>query len=110
MNWDDVLDRLRSAGFNPAEEIYIDNYGNILPLEHPEFQGRFFRCARGIINCSGLRIEVYLFPSESHLQDFLDIIGSDPWWAAHQNIVVHFPESDPVVIGSILHAILDTTA
>jgi len=37
MTWDDVLERLGSAGLNPREEIYIDNYGNILPLEHPQF-------------------------------------------------------------------------
>ena len=108
MTWDDVLERLHAAGLKPAEEIYIDNYGNTLPLEHPEFQGRYFRCARGIVNCNGLRIEAYVFPSEAHLQDFLEVVGSDPSWAAHRNVAIHFPESDPVVTGSILHAIADT--
>ena len=109
MTWDDVLDRLKSNGFDPAEEIYIDNYGNILPFEHPEFKGRYLRCARGIMNCAGLRIEAYIFPSETQLQDFLDVLGADTGWFARQNIVLHFPESDPAVIGSILQAIPATT-
>lgn len=108
MTWEDVLDRLGSAGLNPLEEIYIDNYGNFLPLEHPQFQGRFFRCARGIADCEGYRLEVYLFPSETHLQDFLEVIGSDPQWVAHQNVVLRLPQGDPVIAGRILHAISDT--
>ena len=109
MTWDEVLDKVRSAGLNASEEIYIDNYGNILPSEYSQFQGRFMRCARGVMKCDGLRVEAYIFPSEGQLQDFLDVIGSsDPWWIAHQNVALHFPESDPAVIGSILQAMSDT--
>jgi hypothetical protein len=107
MTWNDVLDRLRSAGLNPVEEIYIDNYGNILPLEHPEFRGRFFRCARGVVNCGSSRIEVYLFPSESHREDFLEVIGGDAGWIAHQNVVLRLSQGDPAIMGSILQAISD---
>ena len=96
---------MKSAGLNPVEEIYVDNYGNALPLDRPEFRGRFFRCARGVIRCGGLRVEVFLFPSEGHLEDFLEIIGDDPWWVAHQNVLLHFPESDPAAVGGILEAI-----
>jgi hypothetical protein len=108
VTWDDVLERIKAAGLQPTEEIYIDNYGNVLPLEHPEFQGRFFRCARGVLTCRGLRIEAFLFPSEAHLRDFIEVIGDDPWWIVHENLVIHFPESDPAVIGSILEAIAGT--
>jgi hypothetical protein len=107
MTFADVLDRLRTAGLNPAEEIYIDNYGNILPMEHPGFKGRFFRCARGVVNCNGSRVEVYLFPSESHREDFLEVIGTDPGWIAHQNVVLRLSQGDPAIMGSILQAISD---
>ena len=105
MVWNDLLDRMRSAGLNPVEEIYIDNYGNTLPLDRPEFRGRFLRCARGVIRCGNLRIEAFIFPSENDLQDFLEIAGNDPRWVVHQNALLHFPESDPAVAGSILEAI-----
>jgi hypothetical protein len=108
LTWDDVLEKLTSAGLRPLEEIYIDNYGNLLPLEHPEFQGRYFRCARGVITCGDVRIEALIFPSEGHLDDFLEVIGDDPWWIVHPNVVLHFPESDPAVIGNILEAISGT--
>ena len=108
MVWDDVLARMRAAGFDPVEEIYIDNYGNALPLDLPEFQGRYFRCARGVMKCDDVRIEAFLFPSEGHLEDFLDVIGNDPRWVVHDNVVLHFPGSDPEVIGSILEAISGT--
>ena len=77
MVWNDLVDRLQSAGLNPVEEIYIDNYGNTLPLDRPEFRGRYFRCARGVIRCGDLRIEAFLFPSENHLQDFIMINSKD---------------------------------
>ena len=105
MVWNDLLDRMRSAGLNPVEEIYIDNYGNTLPLDRPEFRGRYFRCARGVIRSGELRIEVLVFPSEGHLQDFMEILGEDPWWVVHQNVLLHFAESDPAVVGRILEAI-----
>jgi hypothetical protein len=108
MTWDDVLERLGDAGLKPVEEIYIDNYGNTLPVEYPRFRGRLFRCARGIVECRGLRVEVYIFPSEGHLEDFIEVMGEDPLWVARRNVVFHFPESDSVFIGSILDAISDT--
>jgi hypothetical protein len=96
---------MKSAGLDPVEEIYIDNYGNTLPLDRPEFRGRFFRCARGVVKCGDLRIEAFLFPSETHLQDFLEVAGDDPWWVAQQNVLLHFPEADPAVVGTIMEAI-----
>jgi hypothetical protein len=105
MVWNDLLDRMKSAGLDPVEEIYIDNYGNTLPLDRPEFRGRFFRCARGVVKCGDLRIEAFLFPSETHLQDFLEVAGDDPGWVAHQNVLLHFPEADPAVVGTIMEAI-----
>jgi len=105
MTWDDVLEKLDSAGLQPVEEIYVDNYGNTLPIEHPNFQDRVFRCARGIMECRGVRIETYIFPSEGQAEDFLEVIGQNPLWVAHQNVVFHFPESGFSLIHSILDAI-----
>lgn len=105
MTWDDIIDRMRSAELSPVEEIYVDNYGNSLPLDYPEFQGRFFRLARGVVKCNGLKIEAFVFPSEGHLQEFMEVIGDDPWWVVHKNIVLHFPVSDPAVVGNILDSI-----
>ena len=108
MTWDDVLERLVSAGLDPVEEVYVDNYGNMLPTEYPRFRDRVFRCARGIIECGGVRIEAYVFPSESQLEDFMELIGKDPLWVADHNVVFHFQESDPAFIGRILNAISHT--
>jgi hypothetical protein len=107
MTWDDLLERLAAAGLEPVEEIYVDNYGNTLPVEYPRFRGRVFRCARGVMECRGVRIEAYIFPSEVHLEDFLEVIGNDPLWVAHRNAVFHFPEPDSAFIGSILNAVSD---
>jgi len=105
MIWNDVLDALRSAGLYPIEEIYMENYGKILAAQRPEFAGRYFRCAYGVVKCKGLRIEAFLFPSEGHLHEFLEVIGDDPWWVTRKNAVFHFPVSDPAVVGNILDAI-----
>jgi hypothetical protein len=105
MTWDDVLDRLAAANIKPIEEIYMEHYGKVLATERPEFHGRYFRCTYGILRCDGLRVEVFLFPSETHLQEFLDIIGDDPWYVATANAVLHFPECDPSLIGNILDAL-----
>ena len=105
MNWDNVIDRLSDAGIKPIEEIYMENYGKVLTAERQEFHGRYFRCTYGVVRCEGVRIEVFLFPSETHLQDFLEVTGDDPWWVAHQNVLLHFPEADPAVVGTIMEAI-----
>ncbi|MBI4472493.1 MAG: hypothetical protein HY646_07475 [Acidobacteria bacterium] len=105
MTWNDVIDRLTRAGLKPAEETYMENYGTILSTQHAEFAGRYFRCAYGVVKCDGLRIEAFLFPYEGHLQEFLEVIGDDPWWVPHQNVIFHFPVSDPVVVGNILDAV-----
>src|SRR5438093_1140639 len=105
MVWNDLLDKLKAAGLNPAEEIYVDNYGNTLPLDRPEFRGRFFRCARGVVRLGDVRIEVFLFPSDGHLQDFTEIAGDDPWWVSHDNVLLHFPVSDPAIVGKVIDAI-----
>ena len=105
MNWDDVIDRLQASGIQPIEEIYMEHYGKVLAAQRLEFSGRNFRCTYGVIRCEGTRIEVFLFPSESHPSEFLDVIGDDPWYAAVRNAVLHFPECDPAVIGDILDAL-----
>jgi hypothetical protein len=105
MIWNDVLDQLKAAGLNPVEEIYMENYGKILAAQRPEFAGRYFRCAYGVVKCGELRIEAFLFPYEGHLQEFLEVIGDDPWWVARKNVIFHFPESDPAAVGNILDAI-----
>jgi hypothetical protein len=105
MTWDDILEKLDSAGLHPVEEIYIDNYGNMLSIDHAPFKGRTFRCTRGIVRCGGEPVEIYLFPSESHLQDFVEVMNADLRWVAHENVLFHFPKSDPALVGSILSAV-----
>jgi hypothetical protein len=105
MIWNDVLEQLHAGGLNPVEEIYMENYGKILAVQRPEFAGRYFRCAYGVVLVNGVRVETFLFPSEIHLQEFLDVIGDDPWWVSHKNVIFHFPPSDPDVIDNILGAI-----
>jgi hypothetical protein len=105
MTWDNILDVLKAAGLDPVEEIYMENYGKILAAQRPEFSGRYFRCAYGVLKCSGLRVEVLLFPDEGHLQEFHEIAGDDPWRVARGNAIFYFPISDPAVVGNILEAI-----
>src|SRR5688572_3337161 len=104
MNWNDVLDRMRESGLPTIEDVYMENYGKVLTAERPEFRDRQFRCAYGVVRCGGLRIETFLFPSEGHLQEFIEIIGHDPWWVCYTNVVFHFPEADADVIETILKA------
>jgi hypothetical protein len=105
MTWDDVIDRLRNAGLTPGEEIYMEHYGKVLAVQRKEFAGRNFRCTYGVIQCEGLRLEVFLFPSEGHLHEFLEVIGDDPWYVPVGNAVIHFPECDPATIDNILDAL-----
>jgi hypothetical protein len=105
MTWDDILEKLDSAGLHPVEEVYIDNYGNMLATHHAAFKGRIFRCTRGIVRCGGEPLEIYLFPSESHLQDFLEVMDADSRWVAHENVLFHFSESDPALARSVLSAV-----
>ena len=105
MNWNDVLERLDDAALKPVEEIYLENYGKYLAVQRPEFKDRYFRCTYGVVNCDGMRVEVFMFPSQTHLEEFLEVIGNDPWWIAKHNLVFHFPECDPAEIENILEAI-----
>ena len=105
MIWYDVMTRLRESGLNPVEETYMENYGKILSAQRPEFRDRIFRCAFGAVNVEGIDVEVYLFPDELHREEFMDVVGSDPWWLARRNAVLHFPESDPAIVSKILDAI-----
>jgi len=102
VTWDEILDRLTEADLKPAEEIYMEHYGKVLAAQRKEFRDRYFRVTYGALHCKGLRIEVYLFPSEIHLQEFLEVIGDDPWYVATGNIVLHFPECDPALIDNIV--------
>lgn len=105
MIWYDVMARLKDSGLNPVEETYMENYGKILSAQRPEFRDRGFRCAYGAVNIEGIDVEVYLFPDEIHREEFMDVVGNDPWWLARGNIVLHFPESDPAIVTKILDAI-----
>jgi hypothetical protein len=105
MTWDDVLDRLKAANLDPIEEIYMEHYGKVLASQRPEFRGRNFRCTYGVIRCGKLRLEAFLFPSEIHLHEFLEVIGDDPWYISTSNAVLHFPETDPADVDNILGAI-----
>ncbi len=106
MNWDNVLDRLEAAQFKPVEEIYMEHYGKVLTAEFPEFKGRYFRCTYGALKCGDIRIEVFLFPSEFHRDEFLEVIGNDPRYVSKDNAVLRFPECQPGVIDNILRALV----
>ena len=105
MIWYDIMTRLKEAGLNPVEETYMENYGKILTAQRPEFHDRVFRCAYGLLNCDGIDIEFFLFPDEVHRDEFMDVVGSDPWWLARSNVVLHFPETDPALVTRVLDAI-----
>src|SRR5215510_2526909 len=105
MNWDNILDRLETAGLKPSEEIYMEHYGKVLAVQRPEFHGRYFRCTYGVIRCDGIRVEVFLFPSEGHMHEFLELIGDNPWYLSTANAVLHFPECDPAKVDKILGSI-----
>src|SRR3954466_15107324 len=105
MIWYDVMARLKNSGLNPVEETYMENYGKILSSQRPEFQHRMFRCAYGAVNIEGMDVEVYLFPDEIHREEFMEVVGNDPWWLGRGNIVLHFPESDPAMVAKILDAV-----
>ena len=108
MNWDDVIDRLSDAELKPIEETYMEHYGKVLAAQRPEFHGRYFRCTYGVIKCRDVQVEVFLFPSDSHLREFLEVIGDDPWYLTAGNAVVHFPECDPENVDKILTALNST--
>jgi len=105
MIWYDVMTRLKESGLNPIEEIYMENYGKILTAQRPEFHDRSFRCAYGAVKCVGVELELFLFPDEIQRDEFMDVIGSDPWWIARRNVVLHFPECEPDILASIVNAI-----
>ena len=105
MTWDDVLDRIRDAGLRAVEETYMEHYGKVLAAQRPEFENRIIRCTYGKVQCEGLNLEVFLFPSEGHLQDFMELIDQDPWWIARENAVIHFPECDPAIADKIVRSI-----
>ena len=105
MTWDDVLDRLSNAGLQPVEDTYMEHYGKVLAAQRPEFKGRIIRCTYGRVHCAGLGVEIFLFPSESHLQDFMELMGNDPWWIVRDNAVLHFPACDPEIVERVLEAI-----
>ena len=102
MNWDDVLQRLRSGGLSPVEKTYMENYGTILAVEDPRFSGRYFRCAYGAVECRGVRIDAFLFPSEGHREEFIEIAANDgSRWVSCANIALHLPEGDLRLLDSI---------
>ena len=105
MIWYDVMTRLKESGLNPVEETYMENYGKILSAQRPEFRDRNFRCAYAAVTIDGIDVEVYLFPDEIHREEFMDVVGNDPWWLAHGNAVFHFSESDPAIVTKILEAV-----
>ena len=39
------------------------------------------------------------------MQEFMEVLGDIPRWVPFTNVVFHFPESDPAIIGKILEAI-----
>ena len=105
MTWNDVLERMKERGLKPVEETYMEHYGKILAAQRPEFQNRIIRCTYGKVRCAGLDLEIFLFPSENHLQDFMELMGDDPWWVTRENAVLHFPVCDPEIVERVLQAI-----
>ena len=107
MTWDDVLARMEDSGLNPIEETYMENYGKILTAQRPEFRDHYFRCTYGLMKCADIEVEVFVFPDEAHRNEFLEVIGNDPWWLAHDNLAFHFPVCDPAIVSKFLNAITE---
>ncbi len=95
MKWDDLLSRIRMAGSEPVEEIFMDNYGTILSRERAEFRGRYFRCTFGVARIEGIRFEAYTFASPADAAEFMDVIDDGGDWHSVRNMVLHDLESDP---------------
>ena len=105
MTWNDLLERMESAGLHPIEETFMENFGKVLAAQRAEFRDRYFRCTYGVVNCLDTRIEVFLFPDPAQSTEFLDLAGTDPWWFMLSNAVLHFSECDPFVIQRVLTAL-----
>jgi hypothetical protein len=60
------------------------------------------------VRCGDITIEAFLFPSENQLEEFMEVIGTDPWWIPYGNVILHFPESHPAAVEEILKAIEQT--
>ena len=105
MTWDDVLTRLRMAGLHPVEETFMENYGKVLASQRPTFEGRSFRCTYGAARVDGVRIEVLLFPSEFHLNEFVDVIGVDSSRFVVENAILEFPECEPAIVARVVSAL-----
>jgi hypothetical protein len=105
MTWHDVLERFESAGLNPIEDTFMENYGKLLSAQQPKFRDRYFRCTFGVLHCGGTRIEVFLFPEPVQAEEFLEIAGTDPWWFNQSNAVLHFTECDPDRVQTVMNAI-----
>ena len=103
MNWDDLLDRIRQAGSEPVEELFMDNYGTILKKEHPELRGRNFRCTFGLATVEGFRFEAYTFASSGDAADFLEVIDDGSGWYGVSNMVFHDPKSDRTEMEHLLN-------
>ena len=104
MTWDDVLTRLEVCGLHPVEEIYMENYGKILAAQRPEFRERNFRCTYGVVNCQVVHLELFLLPDELQRGEFMEVIATDPWWLASNNVVLHFPECDLDTVAKIMES------
>src|SRR5262245_7626423 len=107
MNWDDVLDRLTFAGLQPLEDTYMEHYGKILAVQRPEFSDRIIRCAYGKVRCEQTDLEIFLFPSEVHLQEFMELLTDHQAWTASGNVAIHVPEGDSESSARIVKTILD---
>jgi hypothetical protein len=51
---------------------------------------------------------VFLFPSEVHLQDFMELLGDSSLWLARENAVLHFPTCGAERMEIILKAVTGT--
>ena len=60
---------------------------------------------KGDAFCAGLDLEIFLFPSENQLQEFIELAGSDPRLVVRENAVLHFPICDATVVEKIVKAI-----
>src|SRR5262249_10840535 len=105
MNWDDLVDRMRQAGLDPREETYMEHYGKVLSAQRSEFRDRIIRCTYGKVLFGESSLEVFLFPSEGHLQDFVEVSGEDASWGSLENALFRVQTSDPSLARRIVQAI-----
>ena len=103
MRWDDFLGRMRSAGLNPAEEEFRDDYGPFATRQFAALRNRHFRCMFAVVRVDDIRFETYVFSSPGDAEDFKSAVeGRDHAWRLRGNLVFHLLEGGTGAMEAVL--------